>query len=90
MELCSVGELSLDESPADNKEGIKWPLKETVLHSWVGVLVPKVIVLKSGRKTSLARYDYIKRLKYICFLTQVDKTILINTIKFGGSFKKNS
>ena len=90
MELCSEGELSLDESPADNKEGIKWPLKETVLHSWVGVLVPKIIVLQSGRKTSSARYDYIKRLEYICFLMQFDKTILINTIKFGGYFFFNS
>ena len=86
MELCSEGELSLDESPADNKEGIKWPLKEILLNSWVGVLVPIIIVLQSGRKTSSARYDYIKRLEYMCFLMQFDKTILINTIEFGGSF----
>ena len=82
MELCSEGELSLDdESIAHYKEGIKWPLEQAVLHSWVGVLIPKIIVLKSGRKTSstdirIGKVRLFKRLECIYLLIKVNKNYI--------------
>ena len=51
MELCSESEVSLDET-VNHKEGVKWPLEEATIHSWVGVKIVKDIYTKSGRKTS--------------------------------------
>ena len=43
MELGSESELSIDDMDVNHKEGIKWPLEEAVLHSWVGVEVHKIL-----------------------------------------------
>ena len=52
MELGSESELSIDDMDVNHKEGIKWPLEEAVLHSWVGVKVHKILKTQRGRRTS--------------------------------------
>ena len=36
MVICPESELSMDDMNVEHKEGIKWPLEEAVLYSWVG------------------------------------------------------
>ena len=54
MELGTESEESLEAlDDAAYRKGIKWPLEEAVLNSWVGCKVTKTTETKKGRQVSV-------------------------------------